>query len=172
MSILRQRRNKMATQPKVNPTLVNEARHFNGKSVTAVNVNLGVNVTAEFGANGALQAVYTVLAENATPIIIGQVVDLTAGDFDVYFEGDFLELDDYGTNGTDSFIADLQVRIRALGTNVGVRDAVTAAASGESESAGITMANAAVVAVATLASGDPLVDGTAGLVGPGGVKLV
>ena len=159
----------MATQPKVNPTLVNEARHFNGKSVTAVKVTLGADVTAEFGANGALQAVYTVLAENATPIIIGQVVTLGTGVFDVYFEGDFLESDDYGVDKDQTFIADLATRIQALGATAAKRDAVTAAASGESVSTGVDLTGAGVAAIATLESNGAA--GTAGLVGPGGVDI-
>jgi len=158
----------MATQPKANPTLPNVARHFNGKTVTAVKVTLGVDVTGEFGANGAIQEVYQVLAENATPIIIGQVVTLATGDFDVYFEGDFLENDDYGTSGTDSFIADLQVRIRLL-TEAGKRDAVTIAASGESaNAAGLDLSGATVAAIATLVDDTT---GTAGLVGDGGADV-
>jgi hypothetical protein len=159
----------MAIQIKAAPFLPNEARHFNGKSVTAVTVSLGVDVTDEFGPNGVIQDVYEVLAENATPIIIGQVKTLATGDFDVYFEGDFTETDDYGTSGTDSFIADLQTRIRALGDTAAIRDAETAAVTGETESSsGVDVEGATVTAISALEAREA---GNVGLVGPGGVDV-
>ena len=158
----------MARQIKAAPFLPNEARHFNGKSVTAVTVTLGANVTDEFGPNGVIQDAYEVLAENATPIIIGQVKDLATGEFDVYFEGDFIETDDYGTSGTDSFIVDLQTRIRALGATAADRDAETAAVTGETVSAGVDVTGATAVAIADLVAREA---GNVGLVGPGGVDL-
>lgn len=158
----------MATQVKAAPFLPNEARHFNGKSVTAVKITLGVNVTDEFGPNGLMQDVYEVMAENATPIIIGQVVTLATGDFDVYFEGDFLETNDYGA-GTDSFILDLENRIKALGANAAVRDAETAAVTGETVSTGIDVTTLPTVAAITTLEDDNV--GNAGLVGDGGFEI-
>jgi hypothetical protein len=160
----------MATQPKVNPTLPNVARHFNGKSITGVTIATGVVMTDEFGANGALQDIYEVMAENATPIIVSQVrtPGTTSAEFDVYFEGDFLEVDDYGTSNDASFVADLQVRIKALGATAAVRDAVTAAASGETESAGVNLADATATAITAIVDDTT---GTAGLVGDGGVDI-
>jgi len=141
----------MATQPKVNPTLPNVARHFNGKSVTAVKVTLGaVTDPDDFGPDGVVQAVYETLAENATPIIISQIA-VGTGIFDVYFEGDFLETDDYGSAGTLSFIEDLEDRIQALGTVNG-----------------IDVSGATAVALSTLIDDTT---GTAGLVGDGGVDI-
>lgn len=141
----------MATQPKVNPVLVNEARHFNGKSVTAVKVTLGaVTDPDDFGPDGVVQAVYNVLAENATPIIIGQI-NTGSGAFDVYFEGDFTERDDYGTDGDLSFIEDLEDRIQALGTVNSV-----------------DVSGATVAAIAELEAREA---GNVGLVGDGGVDL-
>jgi hypothetical protein len=159
----------MAIQIKAAPFLPNVARHFNGKTVTAVKVVLGTGLTlgAELGPNGVVQDVYEVLSENATPIIIGQIVDLATGEFDVYFEGDFLEFNDYGT-GSDSFILDLQNRIQALGATAAVRSADVTAVTGESTSAGVNVASATVAAVVTVA--DTTV-GTAGLVGDGGVVV-
>ena len=147
----------MATQPKVNPVLPNVARHFNGKSVTAVSISLG-DVTApdfdagtpgDFGPDGAVQAVYEVLAENATPIIISEITP-TGGNFDVYFEGDFQEIADYAL-GNNTFVGDLEARIQALGT-------IGTVALGS----------------ATVSQFGGLVDdttGTAGLVGDGGVDI-
>lgn len=142
----------MATQPKVNPRLPNVARHFNGKSVTAVTVTLGAvaDTDANFGPDGVVQAVYEVLQANATPIIISEI-DTGTGAFDVYFEGDFQEIDDYGSAGNLSFVADLEDRIQALGT-----------------------VNSIDVSAATVAQFGGLVDdttGTAGLVGDGGVDI-
>lgn len=160
----------MATQIKAAPFLPNEARHFNGKSVTAVTLVLGTALAMadEFGPNGLVQDVYEVLSQNATPIIIGQVKDLATGEFDVYFEGDFIERDDYGTSGTDSFIVDLQTRVRALGATAAARDAETAAVTGETVSAGKDVTGATATAIADLAAREA---GNVGLVGDGGVDI-
>lgn len=163
----------MATQVKAAPIHPNEARHFNGKSVTAVTVVLGSDLGLEapdfdagtagdFGPNGVIQKVSYVLSENATPIIIGQVKDLATGEFDVYFEGDFTELDDYAGG---SFIADLQARIRAVGT-VAI-DADTADITGEREGS-VSLAGATATAIAELEAREA---GNVGLVGAGGVDI-
>lgn len=150
----------MATQPKVNPILPNVARHFNGKSVTAVSVALGALAESDFnfGPEGPVQAVYEVLAENATPIIISEI-DVTDGSFDVYFEGDFQEVDDYA-GGDNSFVGDLQARIKALGVvDIGTDNVATGTLD---------------LGAATVTAFGGLVDdttGTAGLVGDGGVDI-
>lgn len=165
----------MATQVKAAPIQPNEARHFNGKSVTAVTVTLGAalgltasdkatGVAGDFGPNGVIQKVYEVLQENATPIIIGQVKDLATGEFDVYFEGDFTERDDYGT-GSDTFVADLATRIIAIGSVV--IDAETAAITGETAGT-VSLAAASAAVIADLAAREA---GNVGLVGDGGVTV-
>jgi len=166
----------MATQPKVNPTLPNVARHFNGKSITGVTIDIGVDMTGEFGPNGILQEVYEVMQQNATPIIVSQVrnAGTTDAEFDVYFEGDFLEVDDYGTSGTDTFVADLQTRLRAGGSGgagvYAVRDADLIAATGETLNASGTDLSATITATAITSIVDDTT-GTAGLVGDGGVDI-
>jgi len=165
----------MATQVKAAPIQPNEARHFNGKSVTAVQVNLDSDIAlvepnfetgayGDFGPNGVIQTVYQVLQENATPIIIGQVSNLTTGVFDVYFEGDFLELDDYA-GGTGTFISDLEARIQAMPDVV--IDSDTAAITGE-RAGSVSLSGASVAAITALEAREA---GNAGLVGDGGVDV-
>lgn len=160
----------MATQTKFNPVLPNEARHFNGKSITAVRITLGADMTDEFGPNGALQRVYEVIQANATPIIYGHVENLGTGQFDVFLEGDFTEYDDYGSGGTDDYVTDLENRIQALGSTVAVRGASleTVVAGIETQSAGVDLSGATVADIAELAARE---DGNVGLVGDGGVTI-
>lgn len=83
-------------QPKVNPIFVNEPRHFNGKSVTGVTIVLGaMNDPADFGPNDAIQTAIQKATLVATPILMS-AVDLATGTFDMYFEGDFYSMGEFG----------------------------------------------------------------------------
>lgn len=142
----------MASQIKVNPTLPNESRHFNGKSITAVTIDLAVNGTnfgtTEMGPNGAFQDVMRSITRYATPIIVSAL--RTDGSnpgqvFDVYFEGEF-GTDTYDGTTSESFADFLQSEIRLL-TEAGKRDAATIAVTGESaNAAGVDLSSATVVA--------------------------
>ena len=86
----------MAEQEKVNPVFVNEPRHFNGKSVTGVTIVLGaMNDPADFGPNDAIQTAIQKATLIATPILMS-AVDLATGTFDMYFEGDFYSMGEFG----------------------------------------------------------------------------
>ena len=86
----------MAEQEKVNPIFTNEARHFNGKSVTGVTIVLGTMVDPDdFGPNDAIQTAITKATLVATPILMS-AVDLASGTFDMYFEGDFYSMGEFG----------------------------------------------------------------------------
>lgn len=112
----------MAVQEKVNPIQLNVARHFNGKSLTAVTIvaSDAGDLRTNLGPNGAFQAIVRSITEYATPVVISAI----RGDwrtFDVYFEGEF-GTDNWGAApGTVRTFADyLQDRIRALGTVDGI----------------------------------------------------
>ena len=120
----------MAVQFKANPQQANVARHFNGKSVTAVTIDTAAgNLLAAgaddlvLGPNGAFQAIIRSITDYATPILISPIrASGGAGTnrvFDVYFEGEF-GTDNYGTRATTprSFVDYLQERIRDLGDDV------------------------------------------------------
>lgn len=121
----------MAVQFKANPRQLNVARHFNGKTVTAVTINTAAgNMLAAgadgavLGPNGAFQRIVTSITDYATPIVMSSIRadDFGAGRvFDVYFEGEF-GTDNYGTRATTprTFAAYLEGRIRALGTVDGI----------------------------------------------------
>jgi len=85
----------MAEQEKVNPIFTNEARHFNGKSVTGVTIDLGGDMSAELGPNDAIQTAIQKATLVATPILMS-AVDLPNGVFDMYFEGDFQSMGEFG----------------------------------------------------------------------------
>jgi hypothetical protein len=115
----------MAVQFKANPQQANVARHFNGKSVTAVTIDAGAGDLLAavngivLGPNGAFQAIITSISDYATPILISPIrADKV---FDVYFEGEF-GTDNYGTRATEprTFAAYLVERIKALGTVGGI----------------------------------------------------
>ncbi len=157
----------MATQTRFNPNMPNVARHFNGKSVTVVTVDAGVNLTDEFGANGAVQGIIRTITQMATPIVMSSLRD-SASIFDIYFEGDFTVGSDWGTTGDLTFAEYLQESVVALGTSAFVRDAAfeTVVAGVETLSAGLDLTGATVVFdVLVNVDGENAKDGYAGLVG-------
>lgn len=111
----------MAQQTKFNPIYDNKNVHFNGKSITKVGIDLKANVTGKFGPESAFQAVLRAVAQMATPIVIGEVtLGSGAGVFEIFFEGDFTQSNDFGAAKNQSFHAYLQAEIAALGTVDGV----------------------------------------------------
>ena len=145
----------MAVQIKANPTIPNTARSFNGKSVTSFVVTPGANFTAERGPNGALQAVIRAITQAATPVMISAAADITAPVYTVFIEGDFNLTDTWDGTNSQTFAAYLQARIRLLGANAAVRSAALAAATGETESAGVDLSGATVT-VGTLFQADQI----------------
>lgn len=114
----------MPSVTKANPTLANTSRAFFGKTLHSFTVDLAVNATdfssTEMGAEGAVQAVFTVISGTAT--VIGHSAlrsdGVNAGQvFDVLIEGEF-GTDTYDGTNSETYAADLQDRIRAL-TSVG-----------------------------------------------------
>jgi hypothetical protein len=125
----------MAEVIKAAPTHNNIGRSFNGKTVQSYTVDLQADASDELGPNGAIQEVLRTLALRATPVLTGI---LTAGDttFTYYVEGEFGE-DDYNDDGTPvTFASHLQTTVQALGATAAIRDAATAAVTGETVSAG------------------------------------
>lgn len=109
----------MAEQTKFNPIYDNKNVHFNGKSITKVAINLNANLTDKFGPLSAFQAVLRAVAQMATPIVIGEVtLGANEGEFEIFFEGDFTQSNDFGADKDLSFHAYLQAEIRALGNDV------------------------------------------------------
>lgn len=122
---------------KVNPTIVNRGRNFNGKTIQAYTIDLAVNATdfgtTEMGPNGAFQAVMETLAKYGTINMHSALRSDGSNDgqvFDVYFEGEF-PTDTYDGTNSETFAAFLQSEIRLL-TAAGARTAATIAISGES----------------------------------------
>jgi hypothetical protein len=138
---------------KVNPTIANIGRSFNGKTVQAFTVDLAVNATdfgaTEMGPNGAVQEVLRVLSKNATIVMHSALRSDGSNNgqvFDIYFEGEF-PTDTYDGSNSETFAAFLQTEIRTL-TTAGIRSAATIALSGESaNAAGIDLSSATVVAL-------------------------
>ena len=122
---------------KVNPTIVNRGRSFNGKTVQAYTIDLAVNATdfgsTEMGPNGAFQDVMETLGKYATVVMHSALrADADTNDgqvFDVYVEGDF-PTDTYDGSTSETFAAFLQSEIRLL-TAAGARTAAVIADSGE-----------------------------------------
>ena len=157
----------MATQTRFNPVMPNVARHFNGKSVTLVTINSGIDLTEEFGANGAVQGMIRAITQMATPIVMSSVRDL-ASTFDIYFEGDFTVGSDWGAAKDLTFAEFLQAEIVALGATAFIRDAAfeTVTAGVEAVSAGVDLTGATCVFDADVnADGANAKEGYAGLVG-------
>ena len=132
-------------QTRFNPNMPNAARHFNGKSVTAVTVNAGVDLTDEFGPNGAVQGLIRLLTQTATPILMS-AVRATGTTFDMYFEGDFESMSEFGPAKDLTFAEYLEAEIQALGATAFARpaDFETVLAGVETESAGLDLTGAAV----------------------------
>jgi hypothetical protein len=137
---------------KVNPTKANTVDHFNGKTVTAITVDLAVDGTdfssTEMGALGAVQEAILTLSNQATPIIMTKLRSdgSNAGQvFDVIYEGEF-GTDTYDGSTSESFADYLQSELRLL-TTAGIRTAAQIADSGESaNAAGLDLSSATVVA--------------------------
>jgi hypothetical protein len=113
----------MAVQTKVNPIQANVARHFNGKSVTAVTVTLAAGnllTDSDLGPNGTFQAIIRTITQEATPILIS-AIRANNGDegrvFDVYYEGEF-GTDTWNGTNNETYAAYLQRIVRALGADV------------------------------------------------------
>ena len=150
----------MATQVKVNPTLTNASRSFNGKDLNGFTIDLGVNATnfgsTEMGPNGAVQQVLAQIARNTT--IVGYSAlradaGANAGQLiDVYVEGKF-GTDTYDGTNSETLAAHLEDLIQAL-TTAGARTAATIAVSGESSNTGgVDLSTASVTAI----TGFPLI---------------
>ena len=135
---------------KVNPTIVNRGRSFNGKTVQAYTIDLAVNATdfgtTEMGPNGAFQDVMETLGKYGTVVMHSALRSDGSNDgqvFDVYFEGEF-PTDTYDGTNSETFAAFLQSEIRLL-TAAGARTAATIAISGESaNTAGADLSSATV----------------------------
>jgi hypothetical protein len=105
---------------KVNPTKANTVDHFNGKTVTAITVDLAVDGTdfsdTEMGPLGAVQEAINTLSNQATPIIITKLRSdgSNAGQvFDIVYEGEF-GTDTYDGSNSETFAAYLQTELRLL----------------------------------------------------------
>ena len=105
---------------KVNPTKANTVDHFNGKTVTAITVDLAVDGTnfssTEMGPLGAVQEAINTLSNQATPIIITKLRTdgSNAGQvFDIVYEGEF-GTDTYDGTNSETFAAYLQTELRLL----------------------------------------------------------
>ena len=150
----------MATQVKVNPTLANASRSFNGKDLNGFTIDLAVNATnfgsTEMGPNGAVQQVLAQIARQTT--IVGYSAFRADGGgnagqlIDVYVEGKF-GTDTYDGTNSETLAAHLEDLIQAL-TTAGIRTAATIAVSGESANAtGTDLSSATVTAM----TGFPLI---------------
>ena len=105
---------------KVNPTKANTVDHFNGKTVTAITVDLAVDGTnfssTEMGPLGAVQEAINTLSNQATPIIITKLRSDGSNDgqvFDIVYEGEF-GTDTYDGTNSETFAAYLQTELRLL----------------------------------------------------------
>ena len=110
----------MAVQTKVNPIQANVARHFNGKSVTALTVNAGAGnmlTGSDLGPNGTFQAIIRAITLEATPILVSAIDTATGRAFDVYFEGEF-GTDTWDGTNSQTYAAYLQALVQALGDDV------------------------------------------------------
>lgn len=157
----------MATQTRFNPVMPNVARHFNGKSVTLVTIDAGVDLTEEFGANGAVQGIIRAITQMATPIVMSSL-RATGSTFDIYFEGDFTVGADWSAAKDKTFAEYLEAELVALGATAFARAAAleTVAAGVETESTGVDLTGATCVFDADInADGANAKVGYAGLVG-------
>lgn len=136
---------------KVNPTIDNVGRSFNGKTVQAYTIDLAVNATdfsdTEMGPNGAVQEVLATIAKSATIVMYSALrADGDTNDgqvFDVYVEGEY-PTDTYDGSTSETFAVFLASEINAL-TAAGARTAETIAVSGESANvAGLDLSSATV----------------------------
>jgi hypothetical protein len=110
---------------KVNPTLANVSRNFNGRTIMGFTIDLAVNGTnfasTEMGPTGAVQAVLDVLRRNVTVIAMSalRTDGSNAGQvFDIMVEGEY-GTDTYDGTNRETLAAFLQTELRTL-TSVGV----------------------------------------------------
>lgn len=119
----------------------NKARHFNGKTLAAFEIDLAVNATdfsaTELAADGAFKEVLQVIAETATIVGVSALRadgGANAGQvFTVLIEGDF-GTDTYDGQNSETFAADLEDRIQARtaagANNINLGSATVAALTG------------------------------------------
>jgi hypothetical protein len=111
---------------KVNPTLANVSRNFNGRTIMGFTIDLGVNATnfatTEMGPTGAIQTVLDVLRRNVTVIAMSALradSGAVAGQvFDIMVEGEY-GTDTYDGTNSETLAAHLEDEIQTL-TSVGV----------------------------------------------------
>jgi hypothetical protein len=110
---------------KVNPTLANVSRNFNGRTIMGFTIDLAVNGTnfasTEMGPTGAVQAVLDVLRRNVTVIAMSalRTDGSNAGQvFDIMVEGEY-GTDTYDGQNSETLAAHLEDELQAL-TSVGV----------------------------------------------------
>ena len=110
---------------KVNPTLANVSRNFNGRTILGFTIDLAVNgtnfATTEMGPTGAVQAILDVLRRNVTVIAMSalRTDGSNAGQvFDIMVEGEY-GTDTYDGTNSETLAAHLEDEIQTL-TSVGV----------------------------------------------------
>ena len=109
---------------KVNPTLRNESRSFNGKTVTALTINAkntsdaAVDISGSLGPDGAVQEILQTVTERATLVLVSKVYDGagTGDQMDVFVEGEFPSDDYDGDGSNETFAAYVAAQIQALGS--------------------------------------------------------
>lgn len=112
---------------KVNPTYVDVARSYNGKSISVFDIATGVDMSTAFAAEDAMHGLLHTVGLSATIIAVGALTN-TNQDVQVWVEGDFPDDTFDGTN-TESFAAHLEDTIQALGDNGGAWTVTLAAAT-------------------------------------------
>ena len=119
---------------KVNPTLANVSRNFNGRTIMGFTIDLAVNGTnfasTEMGPTGAVQAVLDVLRRNVTVIAMSalRTDGSNAGQvFDIMVEGEY-GTDTYDGTTSQTLAAHLTDELNAL-TSVGVGQVSLASAA-------------------------------------------
>ena len=111
---------------KVNPTLRNESRSFNGKTVTALTINAkdgsgAVDISGSLGPDGAVQEILQAVTERATLVLVSKVYDGagTGDQMDVFVEGEFPE-DTYDGTNSETLAEYVASVIQSLNTVDGI----------------------------------------------------
>ena len=100
---------------KINPIFdVTLPRTFNGKTMTEVTLDIGVDATASTGPNGAISKLLQAISGHAT-IIAYSALTGTGELMTVFLEGDF-PTDTYDGTNNETYAAFLQTVVRELGT--------------------------------------------------------
>jgi hypothetical protein len=101
---------------KINPVFVpGQPRAFLGKTISTFNIDFEVDADGSLGPNGAVAKTLQTVAQRATIVMYSDITG-TGQLMTVFVEGEF-PTDDYnGVAGTETFAAQLQADIRALGT--------------------------------------------------------